>query len=98
MDTDKNGACPKYTQDENLNRTSGMYCPHYRQNKLHGEVTVTVLPAKSVSDVMFCLQCYQGLRMDRSLVYLSYPQDRINTQLIYPFALAQVDCISLCFT
>ena len=29
----------------------------------------TVLPAKSGSDVMFCLQNYQGLEIDRSLVY-----------------------------
>ena len=29
----------------------------------------TVLPAKSDSDVMFCLQSYQGLTIDRSLVY-----------------------------
>ena len=29
----------------------------------------TVLPAKRDSDVMFCLQSYQGLRIDRSLVY-----------------------------
>ena len=29
----------------------------------------TVLPAKSDSDAMFCLQSYQGLRIDRSLVY-----------------------------
>ena len=29
----------------------------------------TVLPDKSVSDVMFCLHCYQGLIIDRSLVY-----------------------------
>ena len=29
----------------------------------------TVLPAKSDSDAMLCLQCYQGLRVDRSLVY-----------------------------
>ena len=29
----------------------------------------TVLPAKSDNDVMFCLQCFQGLRIDRSLVY-----------------------------
>ena len=58
-----------------------------------GELT-TVLPAKSDSDVMFCLQSYQGLRIDRSLVYQSYPQDRINTQMIYQFALAQVECTS----
>ena len=31
--------------------------------------TSTVLPAKSDSDVMFCLQSYQGLGIDRSLVY-----------------------------
>ena len=29
----------------------------------------TVLPAKSDSDVMFCLQSYQGLMIDKSLVY-----------------------------
>ena len=29
----------------------------------------TVLPTKSDSDVMFCLQSYQGIRIDRSLVY-----------------------------
>ena len=28
-----------------------------------------ILPAKSDSDVMFCLQGYQGLRIDRSPVY-----------------------------
>ena len=33
--------------------------------------TCTVLQAKSESDVMFCLQSYQGLRIDRSLVTLS---------------------------
>ena len=30
---------------------------------------ITVLPAKSDSDVMFCLQSYEGLMIDRSLVY-----------------------------
>ena len=29
----------------------------------------TVLPTKSESDVMFCLQSYQGLIIDRILVY-----------------------------
>ena len=29
---------------------------------------------------------YQGLIIDRPLVYLSYPQDMINTQVIYRFA------------
>ena len=52
----------------------------------------TVLPTKSDSDVIFCLQSYQELIIDISLVYYSYPQDRINTQVIYRFALAQVEC------
>ena len=29
----------------------------------------TVVPTKSDSETMFCLQSYQGLRIDRSLVY-----------------------------
>ena len=33
------------------------------------EYAFTVLPTKSDSDVMFCLQSYQGLKIDRSLVY-----------------------------
>ena len=37
---------------------------------------------------------YHGLIIDRSLVYLSYPQDRINTQVIYRLELAQVECTS----
>ena len=57
-------------------------------------IQVTVLPANSDSGVMFCLQSYQGLRIDISLVYKSYPVDRINTQVIYRFALAQVVCTS----
>ena len=58
---------------------------------MHPEkLTTTVLPAKSDSDFMFCLQSYQGLIIDISLVYLSYPQDRINTQVIDGFELAQV--------
>ena len=32
-------------------------------------IQCTVLPAKSDSDVMFCPQIYQGLRINRSLVY-----------------------------
>ena len=48
-----------------------------------------VLSAKSDSYVKFCLQSQQRLRIDRSLVYNSYPQDMINTQVIYRFALAQ---------
>ena len=34
------------------------------------EMKTTVVPAKRDSDVMFCLQCYQGLKIDKSLVYL----------------------------
>ena len=40
-------------------------------------VFTTVVPAKSDSDVMLCLQSYQELRIDRSLMYQSYPQDRL---------------------
>ena len=54
----------------------------------------TVLPANSDSDIMFSLQVNQGLKIDRSLVYESYPQDRINTQLIYRFVLAQMESTS----
>ena len=54
----------------------------------------TVLPAKSESDDMFCLQSHQGLRIDRSLVYQSYPQDRINSHVIYRFVLGQMECTS----
>ena len=38
-------------------------------DRLFKNATLIVLPAKSDSDVMFCLQSYQGLRIDRSLVY-----------------------------
>ena len=34
---------------------------------------------------------YQGLIIDRPLVYSSYPQDMINTQVLYRFALAHVE-------
>ena len=50
--------------------------------------TATILPAKSDSDDMFCLQSYQELVIDKSLA------DRINTLVIYRFALAQVVCTS----
>ena len=33
------------------------------------QYNTTVLPARSDSDVMFCLQRYKGLRIDKSLVY-----------------------------
>ena len=47
----------------------------------------TVLPAKSDSGIMFCLQSYYGPIIDRSLAVL-----------IYRFALAQVECTSECLT
>ena len=62
------------------------------ENKSILGVSTTVLPAKSGSDIMFCLQSYQGLIIDRSLLYEFYPQDRVNTQVIYRFQLAQVKC------
>ena len=56
-------------------------------------VLSTVLSANSDSDFMICLQSYQGLIIHRSLVYKPYPhEDRINTQVIYRLALAQVEC------
>ena len=48
---------------------------------------------KSDSGVMFCLHHNQGSMIDRSLVYRS-PADRINTRVIYRFALDQVECTS----
>ena len=53
------------------------------------DLQCTVMPAKSDSDVMFCLQSYQILRIDRSFVGA---QNRIITQVIYRFASAQVEC------
>ena len=49
-------------------------------------IICTVLPAKSDSDVMFCLPSYQGLRIDRSLTCVFI--------LSAGFALAQVECTS----
>ena len=64
-------------------------CPTYPPQTVR-----TVLPAKSDCDVIFCLQSYKGLIIDRSHMYLSNPQDRINAQVIYRFALAQMECTS----
>ena len=41
----------------------------HRLNELRKVDLLTVLPAKSDSDVKLCLQSYQGLRIDISLVY-----------------------------
>ena len=59
-----------------------------RTNISEKNLSYTVLPVKSDSDIMFCLKSYQGLTIDRSLAYESYPQDRIHTQVIYQFTLA----------
>ena len=45
----------------------------YQQVNCHNKLA-TVLPAKSDSDVMFCLQIYQGLLMDRSRVLILSPE------------------------
>ena len=37
---------------------------------------------------------YQRHIIDRLIVYLSYPQDSINTKVLYRFALTQVECTS----
>ena len=47
---------------------SAKYIALYR-NKYSAEKNTNVLPAKSDSDAMVCLQSYQGLRIDRSFVY-----------------------------
>ena len=49
----------------------------------YNTINSTVLPAKSDSDVMFCLQSYQGLRIERQLVDYSYPQDTFYYIYIY---------------
>ena len=55
----------------------------------------TVMPTKSDSDIMPCLQlpskninlytAPEPMRINRSLVYKSFPVDRINTQVTYRF-------------
>ena len=50
-----------------LNKRQAM--TQYHANRTTRASTATVLPTKSDSDVMFCLQRYQRLIIDRSLVY-----------------------------
>ena len=61
------------------------------------EESITVLPTKSDSDsdIMFCLTS-SGTIIDSPLVH--NPADRINTQVTYRFALAQVRCTAFFFT
>ena len=40
-----------------------------RKHRFQKSKLFTILPAKSDSDVMFCLQSYQGMIIDRSLVH-----------------------------
>ena len=54
-----------------LDFTLRVVVKHLRKQKDNGKVVsdlFTVLPAKSNSDFMFCLQSYQGLIINRSLV------------------------------
>ena len=82
-----------------VNTKVDCYCGTIRNTDKQTKKSIpTVLPAESDSDAMFCLLIYQRLIIDRSLVYKSYPQDRINTQVVYQFALAQVECASYCLT
>ena len=65
---------PGQTQQNHILEIQQMV--HLRASKRNDIVTCyilitwsTVLPAKSDSDVIFCLQSYQGLIIDRSLLY-----------------------------
>ena len=63
-------------------------------NTIENTNVTTVVPTKSDSDTLLCLQLpsktltctltsLELTRIDRSLVFVSYPQDRIITQVIY---------------
>ena len=52
----------------NMIRTINTYIWHVFLFGASGGIS-TILPAKSDSDVMFCLQSYQELVIDKSLVY-----------------------------
>ena len=52
-------------------------------------IYITVLPTKSDSGVMFCSKSHQEVIIDRSIMYLSYPLDRITTQVISRFEFGQ---------
>ena len=61
-------------------------------NKISYYITTKVLRD---SDVMFCLQCYQGLIIDRSLVYTSGLLIRVISSRVYKlmFYLASINKI-----
>ena len=57
-------------------------------NTIENTNVTTVVPTKSDSDTILCFQLLSKtltctLRIDRLLVYVSYPQDRIITQVIF---------------
>ena len=62
-------AVSKYNDLGEDEADSYYYFDRFKMRLYDNKVSVTVLPAKSDSDVMFCLQSYQGLIIDRSLVY-----------------------------
>ena len=50
-------------------QTTSLFTQSSRLDGMKLKVTSTVLPVESDSDAMLCLQSYQGLRIDKSLVY-----------------------------
>ena len=64
-----------------------MYCCSILTLQMIKVLLATVLPAKSDSDVMLCLQSYQGLIIVRSFVY------RFNTHVIYRFTLTSSSAV-----
>ena len=59
------------SQEDNKQFVDTVTSPSYSVSitTLTGEGITTVLPAKSDSNIMFCLQNYQGLIVYRSTVY-----------------------------
>ena len=53
---------------------------------------LTVVPAQSDKDVMFCLQSIMDLEPTDHLFINPIPMVTINTQAIFRFLLAQVKC------
>ena len=63
---------------------TGLFNFYYKQYMIRLSVIMkmvisTVLPTKSGSESIFCLQNYHRLIIDISRVYKSYPQERFNT-------------------
>ena len=67
-------------------RYGGMIlCMHYLpiSHKKDARLKLLSYQPRVTVNVCFGLQSYQGLKIERSLLYKSYPRDRINTQVIY---------------